>query len=519
MVAPTASLVAHKRFDFRVDPYSINWGYNLRTHNDDTYGGKVVQILGTELTTLSITTVAGAGGIDYVNSLMKFFRDMCLWQQDTQNLATFSYPFKNYFLNVWGLTISYSDQVGNVVYPVSMTFNIQDDINKELSKVAMTAELSRLVEGVGYTKSIYNYPTPNAINYFNSSLDRLNTMPDASNPATDPTNITATGVDKSLTPEKQSNAAAIIGVALSRGLGIPGAVVGIMTALAESSLINVDHGDVMGPSSIGLFQQMPSWGPNRTDPASAAGYFYDRLVSITPTWTSLPTWIACQRVEESEFVAGYSGEGSDGTEGWNYKQQVASAQSIVANIATAPAGSSSGVITNGVNITIPIGHPTSDIPPEVAGKIVVAPNGAVAKGIAAGFRAIGLPYIVGGGDGLGGNADGGSRGGNANATPIGFDCSGLTGYVIGQMGFTIGGSYTVPQKAGGTHIPYANAVCGDLLTYPANGDVSHITIYLGMINGQGPYLLEAPQSGQNVQIKLVYDSDGGHDANVERYWR
>ena len=54
-----------------------------------------------------------------------------------------------------------------------------------------------------------------------------------------------------------------------------------MTALTESTLHNVDHGDLAGPDSRGLFQQRDSWGSAtvRMDPASATGLFLDRLTS------------------------------------------------------------------------------------------------------------------------------------------------------------------------------------------------------------------------------------------------
>ena len=88
--------------------------------------------------------------------------------------------------------------------------------------------------------------------------------------------------------------------------------------ITESTLTNVDHGDESGPSSIGVFQQMTSWGSlaQRTDPAQAAGLFFDRMVHV-PDWESIDPWMAAQAVQESEF--------SDGS---NYQSHVNQAQSI-----------------------------------------------------------------------------------------------------------------------------------------------------------------------------------------------
>src|SRR5664279_5131731 len=106
--------------------------------------------------------------------------------------------------------------------------------------------------------------------------------------------------------EQESNARAIGTVALNRGLGRPGVLIVIVTAITESTLINVMHGDKMGPSSIGLFQQMPGWGSlaQRTDPATSAGLFFDALQALRPSWTSQTLQMAAQHVQQSEFSDG-----------------------------------------------------------------------------------------------------------------------------------------------------------------------------------------------------------------------
>jgi hypothetical protein len=108
-----------------------------------------------------------------------------------------------------------------------------------------------------------------------------------------------------LATEQTANAAVIMAAAETRGLGPAGAVIGVMTALTESSLLNVNHGDTAGPDSRGLFQQRDSWGPAavRMEPAGAAGLFFDRLGTIDG-WQDLPPWVAAQRVQHSAFADG-----------------------------------------------------------------------------------------------------------------------------------------------------------------------------------------------------------------------
>lgn len=153
-----AYIDAHRQFIFKVDPYNISWGYNLRTQVTDTYGGKVVQILGVELTNLTIETVAGGFGYPYLTEMKDFFREMGRWQQETQTPATFNFPPKGYVLKFWGQKFQYQDSVDNVVFPVQITGMIQEDLAGTLKKSIMTDEIKKLSEGIGYVRNKFNDP-------------------------------------------------------------------------------------------------------------------------------------------------------------------------------------------------------------------------------------------------------------------------------------------------------------------------------------------------------------------------
>lgn len=373
----------------------------------------------------------------------------------------------------------------------------------------------------------------------------------------------AVGSIAGLRPDQLANAQAIAKVALSRGLGERGVLIGIMTAITESGLINVNHGDLAGPDSIGLFQQRNSWGPIsvRTDPAGAAGLFFDAMVQV-PSWQTADPPTVAQSVQRSAF--------SDGS---NYRKQQATAQSYTTSLMTgasgglaptsgkpvasttpstaaskaakgtapatgtviaavAPAAGAAGctsgtgggaaagsVVANGPSITFPSGN--SDIPQELWGKAFKAPNAAIAKGLAAGISAVGTPYVYGGGGegskDINGPDDGCARAGhaeNACQGTIGFDCSGLTAYILHMAGFGPIGSNSGAQGAGGTAIPRAQGMAGDLQTYDG-----HVAMYLGFIGGQD-YVLEAPQPGRNVSIRKAYWSNNGIPAppDMRRFW-
>ena len=211
---------------------------------------------------------------------------------------------------------------------------------------------------------------------------------------------------------------------VARGLGERGALIGIMTGITESTLTNVDHGDESGPSSIGVFQQMTSWGSlaQRTDPAQAAGLFFDRMVHV-PDWESIDPWMAAQAVQESEF--------SDGS---NYQSHVNQAQSI----------------TSALLVTATPGGDSTSAP-------ISAPNPQAQIAVDFALAQIGKKFAFGG------------------TGPRTFDSSGLTFTSWAQAGVTIPRASF--QQASLREIPMTQLQPGDLIT--TNVPVSHAAIYVG----------------------------------------
>ncbi|MFE9676265.1 heavy metal transporter [Streptomyces sp. NPDC006259] len=125
--------------------------------------------------------------------------------------------------------------------------------------------------------------------------------------------VSADGAAYEFTPEQAVNAATIAAVGTNRDMPERAVTIALATALQESALRNLDHGD---RDSLGLFQQRPSqgWGSAREvrDPAYAANIFYEHLAKV-PGYTGLPLTVAAQRVQRSGYPEAYAKHEPDAT--------------------------------------------------------------------------------------------------------------------------------------------------------------------------------------------------------------
>lgn len=104
--------------------------------------------------------------------------------------------------------------------------------------------------------------------------------------------------DSGLDAEQMNNAKQIAAIGRSRGLGDNEIQIAIMTALAESEMKNIAHGD---RDSVGLFQQRTSqgWGSVQQimDPNYSINKFYDALGKVN--YKAMNPWQAAQAVQRS----------------------------------------------------------------------------------------------------------------------------------------------------------------------------------------------------------------------------
>jgi len=136
-----------KVYQFRTNPNSVWWSYELITHVEQTYGGRVVQILGTRLGDLTVKVECGEGGWDYLMNTVLFLRDIMVDQRDG-NTATFEYTTRNWKLNVYAMSIPFQDQITATTREIEIRFKIQEDVSGVISQTSLNVELASLQDGI-----------------------------------------------------------------------------------------------------------------------------------------------------------------------------------------------------------------------------------------------------------------------------------------------------------------------------------------------------------------------------------
>jgi hypothetical protein len=122
---------------------------------------------------------------------------------------------------------------------------------------------------------------------------------------------TVSGHSVTLDTEQAEDAALIAGISVRRGLPPRAASVALATAMQESKLRNLEHGD---RDSLGLFQQRPSQGWGTRDqilnPVFAINAFYDALAEVDGYQTMAITQ-AAQTVQRSAYPDAYAEHEAD----------------------------------------------------------------------------------------------------------------------------------------------------------------------------------------------------------------
>ncbi|MFI6689078.1 C40 family peptidase [Streptomyces sp. NPDC050485] len=282
--------------------------------------------------------------------------------------------------------------------------------------------------------------------------------------------------------EQLPNAKTIVATGIQMNIPARGQVIALATALAESDLRNLDHGD---RDSLGLFQQRPSqgWGTREQilDPVYASTKFYKGLQSVEG-WEQMPVTVAAQKVQKSAYPDAYA----------EFEKLATALQQAIAptlgSAAAAPAlngavgsagcgaaaGTDYGTIPSG---TLPAGY-----------QIPLAAPPAVQQAIRWALGQLGTPYQWGGSCT---NAHGSDPQGRC-------DCSSLMQRAYGVAGIQLTRT-TDTQINEGRAIPLDAVQPGDLLFSEGSAaQPEHVAMAIG-----GGLLVHAPRPGRVVEVAQI----------------
>ena len=159
--SPTRGIAAlsfqGRTWRFRTNPNAVNWSYTLNTNIQQTYGGRVVQILSCRIDDMVVQVECGNGGWEYNYNLVLFLRDLLVAQRNpTSPPATFEYTTRRWKFNVYGLSIPFKDEVEATVRELELRFKVQEDVSGVVSGAILDVTLAKLQDGIGWTRNQYN---------------------------------------------------------------------------------------------------------------------------------------------------------------------------------------------------------------------------------------------------------------------------------------------------------------------------------------------------------------------------
>lgn len=142
---------------FRTAPTEFGWSYTLNKRIDQTYGGRVVQLLGTKIDEFSFKADSGGGRWDYSNKVSKYMRDVMIAQRNGTPV-TFEYTTRGWEMNLFVVSVPFQDAIEEVRREFQIQCKIQEDISGVMSRNTLSAELRRLQAGINFKRGKYNDP-------------------------------------------------------------------------------------------------------------------------------------------------------------------------------------------------------------------------------------------------------------------------------------------------------------------------------------------------------------------------
>lgn len=153
---------------FRIDPDSVQGGFRVKTAAIDTQGGRVVQVLGTSMDSLTVTGSFGRGGFPEQRAFLARMTGMAIFQNalgDGQQIR-FQWPDKGWDFSVrlrayaspnGPMSVHVAADVQNPKWTLSL-YVIDDNNTLKTAAAGADQFIARLSAGIGWRQTIYNGP-------------------------------------------------------------------------------------------------------------------------------------------------------------------------------------------------------------------------------------------------------------------------------------------------------------------------------------------------------------------------
>lgn len=162
-------------YTFDLDPSHASWGYRLRTKSTDTYGGRVIQILGSQVEQMSIRGYVRPLKGPVEGAFENRFLAMERFEQDVKAImdaqAQSKMPSELVYPPLgWGVDeriLVYVTGFSNVKYDDSVSafsYDLKMDVDSGFDEVvesALTYGLEDIPDGVRWYRNQYNTPVTN----------------------------------------------------------------------------------------------------------------------------------------------------------------------------------------------------------------------------------------------------------------------------------------------------------------------------------------------------------------------
>ena len=284
--------------------------------------------------------------------------------------------------------------------------------------------------------------------------------------------------------EQIVNAGYIVKAGHNMGLDAKTLTIGVMTAMGESSLVNIGYGDAAGPDSRGLFQQRANgaWGTlaDRMNPTIASTNFFKALTAV-PGYLSMEPTLAAHKAQRNADPYHYQPYWSDAV--------------LMVSTLTADPSLLERLPAAGFLEGCEEGGPGEPLNPG---------DGSGAGIVSAAKHYQGTPYSWGGGNYQGPSVGIYSSPSLDGTRTVGFDCSGLVMFAVyNSTGIQLPHSAEAQGKdSRGTTVPrdWNRIQPGDVISFSEDGSGSpgsfgHVGIYIG--DGE---MVHAPRPGKTVEI-------------------